>query len=62
MKRLNPKATAKARSHPNIVRRKAFSIDEIRKYIDPGRPEEAEEFVQLIYEERRQDRERVPAE
>jgi hypothetical protein len=62
VKRLNPKPTTKARSHPSIVQRKPFSIDKIRKYIDPGPPKEVEEFVRLIYEERRQDRERVPAE
>jgi len=45
-----------------MVRRKAFSIDDIRKYLDPGPPQEAEELVRLIYEERRQDREREPAE
>jgi hypothetical protein len=45
----------KTGSHPNIVRRKVFSIDQLRKYIDPGPPEEAEKFVQLIYEERRND-------
>jgi hypothetical protein len=32
-------------------------MEEIRKYIDPSPSEEAEEFVRLIYEERRQDRE-----
>jgi hypothetical protein len=61
-KKLKTKPSAKTGSHPNIVRRKVFSIDQLQKYIDPGPPEEAEKFVQLIYEERRQDRERVPAE
>jgi hypothetical protein len=37
--------------------RKAFSMDEMRKYIDPGPPKETEEFVQLIYDERRRDNE-----
>lgn len=65
MKRLKAKPVAKAqgagksKSHANIVRRKAFSVDEIRKYVDPGPVEEAERFVRLIYEERRHDRERV---
>ncbi|HMD97661.1 MAG TPA: hypothetical protein VKM93_10085 [Terriglobia bacterium] len=62
MKRVKAKPTAKAGSHPSTVPRKAFSIDEIRKYLDPGPPKEAEEFVRLIYDERRLDRERVPAE
>jgi nanoRNase/pAp phosphatase (c-di-AMP/oligoRNAs hydrolase) len=62
VKRLKTKPTAKARAHAKLVRRKVFSIDEILKYIDPGPPKEAEKFVQLIYEERRQDRERVPVE
>jgi hypothetical protein len=59
VKRLKVKPAAKTRSHPDIVRRKPFSADEIRKYVDPGLAEEAERFVRPIYEERRQDRERV---
>ena len=59
VRRLKAKPAAKARSHPDIVGRKTFSVDEIRKYVDPGPAEEAEKFVRLIYEERRQDRERV---
>jgi hypothetical protein len=62
MKKLNARPSAKAGSRSNIGRRKAFSIGRLRKYIDPSPPEEAERFVQLIYEERRNDRERVPAE
>jgi hypothetical protein len=42
-----------------MVRRETSSVDEIRKYVDPGTAEEAERFVRLIYEERRQDRESV---
>lgn len=59
MRRLKAKPRAKTRSHPDVLRRKTFSLDEIRKYVDPGPAEEAERFVRLIYEERRQDRERV---
>jgi hypothetical protein len=59
VRRLKVKPAAKATSHPDIVRRKPFSVDEIRKYVDPGPAEEAERFVRLIYDERRQDRERV---
>jgi len=62
VKKVKARPSAKGGSHSNIVRRKVFSIDQLRKYIDPGPREEAEEFVQLIYEERRHDRERVPAE
>jgi hypothetical protein len=59
VRRLKTKPAAKAKDHPNIVRRKTFTVDEIRKYVDPGSPEEAERFVRLIYEERRQDHELV---
>jgi hypothetical protein len=59
VRRPKAKPAAKPRSQPDIVRRKSFSVDEIRKYVDPGPAEEAEGFVQLIYDERRQDRERV---
>ncbi|MGD1103351.1 MAG: hypothetical protein ABSA59_14970 [Terriglobia bacterium] len=62
MKKLKARPSAKAGIRSNIDRRKAFSIGRLRKYIDPSPPEEAEKFVQLIYEERRNDRERVPAE
>jgi hypothetical protein len=37
-------------------------MEEIRKYIDPSPSEEAEEFVRLIYEERRHDREETATE
>jgi hypothetical protein len=30
-------------------------MDEVQKFIDPGPAKDAEDFVQLIYEERRQD-------
>ena len=62
MKKLKTSLPAKAGSRANEVRRRTFSISRLRKYIDPSPPEETEEFVQLIYEERRNDRERVPAE
>ena len=62
MKKLKARPSAKAESHPSIARGKIFSISRLRKYIDPGPPEEAERFVQLIYEERCYDHERVPAE
>ena len=62
MKKLKSRPSTKAGNHATTVRSKAFSIDKLRKYIDAGPPEEAEKFVQLIYEERRLDRERVPAE
>jgi hypothetical protein len=59
VRRLRAKPGAKTRSSPGMVRRKPFSVDEIRKYVDPGPPEEAEEFVRLIYDERRKDHERA---
>lgn len=65
MKKLKAKGTAKTQApgrgeaRPNIVGPRTFSADEIRRYVDPGPPEEAERLVRLIYEERRQDRERV---
>ena len=62
LKKLKARPSAKAGNRSNTARGKAFSIGRLRKYIDPGPPEEAEKFVQLIYEERRHDRERVPAE
>jgi hypothetical protein len=62
VKKLKARLPAKNGSRSNIVRHKVFSIGRLRKCIDPGPPEEAEKFVKLIYEERRHDRERVPAE
>ena len=63
MKKLNTRPSrAKAGRRAHAVRGKAFSIGRLRKYIDPGPPEEAEKFVDLIYEERRDDPERVSAE
>jgi hypothetical protein len=56
VRRLKPKPAAKAKSRPNRVGRKTFSADEIRKHVDPGPAEEAEKFVRLVYDERRQDR------
>ena len=60
MRRVKTEPSAKV-GNARLVRRKPFSIDEILKYVDPGPPKEAEEFVRLIYGERRPDRERVPA-
>jgi hypothetical protein len=57
MKKSNTKSLLGARSRPETNPRKTFSMDEIRKYIDPSPPEEAEEFVRLMYEERREDTE-----
>lgn len=62
VKKLNVRPSARAGSRSNIMRRKAFSMGRLRKYLDPSPPEETERFVQLIYEERRNDRERVSAE
>ena len=63
MKRLNTKRKARAGEaslsglRPSLGARKIFSADDIRKCVDPGPPEEAEKFVELVYEERRLDRE-----
>ena len=62
MKKLKARLSAKNGSSSNIVPHKVFSIGRLRKFIDPGPQEEAEKFVKLIYEERRHDPERVPAE
>jgi hypothetical protein len=59
MKKLKGKPAGRVDRHYNIVRRKVFSAEDLLKHIDPGPREEAEEFVRLIYEQRRQDRERV---
>ncbi len=55
MKTLNSRRTARRNAQASIVKRKRFSADEVLKHVDPGTPEEAEEFVRLIYERRRQD-------
>ena len=55
MKKSNTKPPLGTRNRPETLPRKTFSMEEIRKYIDPSPPEEAEEFARLIYEERRQD-------
>jgi len=54
MKKSNTKSSLGTRNRPETLPRKTFSIDEIRKYIDPSPPEEAQEFVRLIHEERRE--------
>ena len=55
MKSFKTKPPQGAKSHPQTLTRKTFSMDEVRKYIDPSSAQEAEDFVQRIYEERRQD-------
>jgi len=59
VKKFKARLSAKTTHPPNVGRRKVILIGQLRKYIDPGPPEEAEKFVQLIYEERRQERERA---
>lgn len=58
MKKLRVRVTQKTKTHPIIVGPRPFAAEEIRKFIDPSPPDEAEEFVRLIYTERRRDRER----
>jgi len=58
MKKLKGKPANRANHHTNIVRRKIFSAEDLMKHLDPGPRGEAEEFVRIIYEQRRQDRER----
>ena len=55
MKSFKTKPPHGAKSHPETLLPKTFSMDEVQKFIDPGPAKDAEDFVQLIYEERRQD-------
>ncbi len=57
--RVRTKPANRKRRHAHIVRRKTFSAEELVKHVDPGPREEAEDFVRLIYQQRRQDRERA---
>ncbi|MGH9608721.1 MAG: hypothetical protein ACRD34_03515 [Bryobacteraceae bacterium] len=40
---------------PNLRRTGVFSLDRLLSHIDPGTPEESEEFVRRIYEQRHAD-------
>ena len=40
---------------PNLIRSGAFTLDRLLSHIDPGPPEESEEFVRRIYEQRHVD-------
>ncbi len=62
MKKFDTRPPFGAKRSDEALPRKAFSMDEMRKYIDPSSPKEAEEFVQLIYDERRRDGEGTAAE
>ena len=62
MKKFNTKLPFATKHPVEALPRKAFSLDEMRKYIDPSPPKEAEEFVELIYDERRRDGEETAAE
>ena len=42
-----------AQGPPNLVRVAQFSLERLLTRIDPGPPEESEEFVRRIYEQRR---------
>lgn len=55
MKSFKTKARHGAKSHAETLPRKTFSMDEVQKFIDPSPAKEAEDFVQRIYHERRQD-------
>ena len=55
MKKFNTKPPLRTARPVGGLPRRVFSMDEMRKYIDPSPPKEAEEFVQLIYDERRRD-------
>ena len=37
---------------PNLFRSGSFSMERLLSHIDPGTPEESEDFVRLIYEQR----------
>ena len=41
---------------PNLVGPSSFSLDRLLSHIDPGTAEESEDFVRLIYDQRRIDR------
>jgi hypothetical protein len=45
-----------AKDPPSLVRAGSFSLERLLSHIDPGTPEESEEFVRLIYEQRHIDR------
>ena len=62
LKKINTKPPLADKRPVEALPRKAFSIAEMRKYIDPSPPKEAEAFVQLIYDERRRDGEETAAE
>jgi hypothetical protein len=40
---------------PNLVGAGSFSLDRLLSHIDPGTAEESEDFVRLIYDQRRID-------
>ena len=40
---------------PNLVRAGLFSLDRLLSHIDPGTAQESEDFVNLIYDQRRMD-------
>ena len=42
-----------AQDPPSLVRVAQFSLERLLTHIDPGPPEETEEFVRRIYEQRR---------
>jgi len=62
VRKFNTKPPLATKAPAEALPPKVFSVDEIRKYLDPGPPKEAEEFVQLIYDERRRDGEGTAAE
>ena len=57
--RVRVKPAIRSGRHASIVRRKAFSVEELVKHVDPGSREEAEKFARAIYDQRRHDRERT---
>jgi hypothetical protein len=62
VKKINTKPPLANKRPAEALQRQAFSMDEMRTYIDPSLPKEAEEFVELIYDERRRDGEETAAE
>jgi hypothetical protein len=55
MKLLGRKSGRKTNGRSPIAGKKPFSMPALLKHIDPGPPQEAEEFVRLIYEQRKRD-------
>ena len=52
---MDRKTRRQGQNPPNLIRSHEFSLERLLSHIDPGPAEESEEFVRLIYEQRRAD-------